>query len=179
MGSAKDRKKKLIQRGLQLRLVSVFLCMSVVASLFQVVLLNRSIMDLSRRLPAESDALMAVFPSLLTANLVTTMLILLPMTFLVGIVVTHRIAGPAHRMETYLKSVAAGERPGPCRIRSDDELGDLCSALNRALASVMREHGEEEAAKKLDVDSVSGPVKVSPAEEEVEPAPSSPPSKES
>ena len=42
-----SRKKKLINSGLQLKLVSAFLAMAVVAALFQVVLLNTSLLSLT------------------------------------------------------------------------------------------------------------------------------------
>ena len=127
------RKKKLINSRLQLKLIGVFLAVSCVASLFQVVMLNRSMMNLATRLPSDGDLLLSFVPSILITNVLLTFAVLAPLTFLIGLLVTHRVAGPAYNMTRYCESIARGETPGPCRIRTDDELWELCNALNAAI----------------------------------------------
>ena len=53
---------------------------------------------------------MASLPPVMTTNLLLTLGILCPLTFLVGLLVTHRIAGPAYRMEQYCLQVARAAR---------------------------------------------------------------------
>ena len=147
------RKKKLINVSLQIKLISVFLCVSLIASLFQVILLNRALVGLSELVPEASDILLAHLPSVLTTNLVLTLAVLFPLTFLVGVLVTHRVAGPAYRLQQHCLKLAKGENPGRCFLRKDDELQELCEAMNSAFealgderpaasASKVTEHGE-------------------------------------
>lgn len=127
------RKKKLINSRLQLKLIGVFLGVSCVASMFQVVLLNRAMLELSGQLPADGDRLLGHLPEILTTNVLLTFGVLAPLTFLIGLLVTNRVAGPAFNMTRHCRRIANGEDPGPCRIRKDDELHELCNALNAAL----------------------------------------------
>ena len=143
------RRKKLVDSRLQLRLIGVFLCVSCVASLFQVVQLNRALVALSERLEVDGDTVMAELPGILEANVLWTMGALFPLTFLVGLLVTHRIAGPAFRMRQHCLAIARGEETGPCRIRERDELGDLCDALNAAVAALEVRSGVEPGTEPL------------------------------
>ena len=78
--------------------------------------------------------------------------LLVPASIVIGALVTKRIAGPLHRFEQYLEDVVAGEAKGPCEIRADDELQELCQLINRvtkdartaSLSLVEREETQEE-----------------------------------
>ncbi len=50
-----------------------------------------------------------------------------------GIVLTHRIAGPLHRLERTLDTLLAGGRVQPVHLRKHDELKPLCSRINRVI----------------------------------------------
>ncbi len=135
------RRKKLIKFPLQMRLVATFLAIACAAALFQVFLLNRSIMSLVADLPKEGEIVLNQLPTLLLINLGLTFAVLFPIMVMVGIAVTHRIAGPVYRFEQHLDAIARGEHPGECRIRTNDELHDLCEKINRAVAR-LREDAE-------------------------------------
>lgn len=49
----------------------------------------------------------------------------------VGILMTHRIAGPVCRFEQYFCALARGEGSGPRRIRSCNELQEVCGIDQR------------------------------------------------
>lgn len=69
--------------------------------------------------------------------MLVTLGLLVPVMTLVGILITHRIAGPAYRMRMHLEAIeTTGEIPGPCKIRKGDELQELCSLLNQAIEVV-------------------------------------------
>ena len=124
------RKVRLIKPGLQLKLTMVFLCVGVTCILVQFTLLSGTLSEVSEQSPATARMLY----SSLWKHLATTLALLVPLTLSVGILVTHRVAGPAYRFEQYLKSVAhEGTLPGPCRIRKGDELQELCDAVNAAV----------------------------------------------
>lgn len=149
------RKKKLINSGLQLKMIAAFLFLSCISALFQVTLLNRSIMSLSSLMESDGDILLSEMPSLLMSNMILTLGVLLPMMLLVGILITHRIAGPIYRFEQHLEAIARGENPGACKIREDDELQSLCDTINRAVDQ-LRSEIEEEASEDKGPRSLEG-----------------------
>jgi hypothetical protein len=140
------RRRKLIKTSLQLRLTTVFVGVSFVAALFQVILMNRAILALSRKMPADGDLLLAQLPALLGQNLLLTVVVLVPIMLAVGILATHRIAGPVYRFETYLGQVARGEDVGPCRLRKGDELQELCQRINEAVTALRARGGASSEA---------------------------------
>jgi len=149
MNSMQRRKKKLIKSGLQLKLVSAFLAMAVVASLFQVVLLNTSLLKLTEDLGVQTTDVISQFSGVLMRNLFITLGVLVPLMFVFGILITHRIAGPVYKFERYLDAVIRGDEEGECRLRKGDELQELCVRLNRAVAVLKQraaEPGVEEEA---------------------------------
>jgi hypothetical protein len=131
------RKKKLINSTLQLKLVGSFLAVACLASLFQVLILNNSMMGIVSRNSGAGDELLASLPGIMARNVLLTLGVLAPLMFTVGVLITHRVAGPAYRMETYLRQIAReGRVASRCRIRKGDELRGLCDALNDALAAL-------------------------------------------
>lgn len=139
----KKRTKKLIKAGLQLKLILVFVSLGCLFALFQVVALNRSVMQLAMRMPTDGNLMLAELPNMLSANLLITVLVLVPLTITVGILITHRVAGPVYRFEQHLKAIARGEDPGPCVLREGDELHELCQCIN---AAVERLRGQNQIA---------------------------------
>lgn len=138
------RTKKLIHSRLQLRLIAVFLTLSGASALFQVALLNRSLLKLVREV-TESGSLETLtdgLPSVFVANLAWTIGLLTPLMLCIGILATHRIAGPAYRMRKHCEEIALGGELRKCSLRKGDELHELCDALNRALQAVawQKEH---------------------------------------
>jgi hypothetical protein len=81
----------------------------------------------------EGPLLLERIPSHTLWVLAVSFLVLMPLTFGVGVIVTFRVAGPLYRFDQHLKAIARGEDPGECRIRKDDELQDLCATLNAAI----------------------------------------------
>jgi len=126
----KERRKiRLIQPGLQLRFVGAF------AGLWTAGFVVLTVFVLSRvRLEqaalaegAESTSRIWLEVGVLAAGL------FLPLMIVSGILVTHRIAGPAYRIEQHLRAVLRDEDTGPCRLRRYDELGSLCDLVNETV----------------------------------------------
>ena len=136
----KFRRKKLIQRSLQLKLTATLVCISSLATLLQIFLFNQALLSIAQELPEADSVLLRELPRVLGTNIAWTLLVLVPLMFWAGIHLTHRIAGPAYRMEQYLLGLARGDDPGqPCRIRKNDELQTLCNALNGAVAELAKD----------------------------------------
>lgn len=130
------RKRQLIKSRLQLKLILSLMGVACLATLFQIILVNRAMTELSARLPREGDLLLQAIPGIVRSSVVLTIAFLVPFMMGVGLVLTHRIAGPIYRFEQYLASVAAGEHTGPCKIREGDELTELCDSINVAVAAL-------------------------------------------
>ena len=146
-----QRKKKLNKPRLQLKMVGIFLAISGFAAFGQALLLSQSLMGLSVSIedPKVARSVHDAMPGILTTNLVWTGLFLLPFIFMVGIHVTHRIAGPAYRIERYLTDVAeSGDVSEPCMLREGDELHNLADSINRTFQKLQHEgqaHQTQEA----------------------------------
>ena len=135
------RSIKLIQPGLQMRMVGAFLGLSVLGLLTQVLMLGAQLTTTATEMPSGGLYLASELPGMLIQSLLLSFLVLLPAVLLIGIRVTFKIAGPLHRFERYLEDIRKGEWPEPCRIRESDQLQDFCGLLNAALESA-RAQGE-------------------------------------
>jgi len=65
---------------------------------------------------------------------------------LAGIVVTHKVAGPAYKMKRQIKDVGQGRLRVPAPLRKGDDLGDLFQAFESMVIS-LRERQKEEIDK--------------------------------
>lgn len=130
------RTRLLIKTRLQIKVILTFIGVSAVAALFQVFLLSRSLSLLAERMPKEGDLLLDELPGIVRSASLLSLAFLVPFMVGVGLVLTHRIAGPIYRFETYLGQVVRGEASGPVRIRKGDEFQELCTLINDAVSAV-------------------------------------------
>lgn len=128
-----QRSKQLIKPRLQWKVMLVFACVAACAVLLQSITLAGMMTLLANELPHDGNVLMDKMIGFLWINLLISLAFILPLHLIVGRTVTFKIAGPLYRFEMYLKQLIRGERPGPCRIRKDDELQDFCQILNEAV----------------------------------------------
>ena len=133
MSSKFKRSKKLVNSGLQLRLIGAFGGLAAMACMFQVYLVHSTLMPVI----SASDGPPAELYGVLISNVVLTFAVLFPLMLVVGILITHRVAGPIYRFEQHLGAIARGENPGVCRIRKGDELQSLCTAINAAMPAMV------------------------------------------
>lgn len=127
------RRIKLIQPSLQLKLIGTFLGVSALAMLLQFMLFTSSMSEVAAELPEDGALLLQALQDANWRILLLTFGMLLPVTALVGVLVTFRWAGPIFRFKQHLSRIALGERPGHCKIRKGDELQDFCEVLNEAI----------------------------------------------
>ena len=126
----RTRKKKLINPGLQLRLVAIFLCTAALAVQAEAILITYTLTRLAERMPTDGNLLLAELPEFVRTNLLLTFAVLAPLTLGTGIIATYRIAGPLYRFEQFLRNMRDGKQIEPCTIRKGDELHELCDLLN-------------------------------------------------
>ena len=143
----RKRKTKLIQPRLQLKLVGSFLGVCALALLLQFMIFGMRLSELASVMP-DGSYLTAYKSKLLFDTLLFSFGILLPLSFAVGILITHRIAGPVHRLEDHLARIARGEEVGRCRLRKGDNLMDLCERVNEAVEYLSEERTKAAEVKK-------------------------------
>src|SRR5262245_9093834 len=98
----KHRKKKLIDPGLQLRLIVPFLVAASVAVLVEAILLNNLVRDLANELPHDESILLSQWPREFRTQLLIAFGLLVPLLTGIGIQASFRIAGPLKRIRSYL-----------------------------------------------------------------------------
>jgi signal peptidase II len=132
------RRIKIIRPRLQMKLTLTFVGLTLLALMLQFMVFLRAMTSIAVSLPSDHDVLMDAVPEVLVQSLLLTFCVVVPLIFLVGVLLTFRIAGPVYRFEAYLKQVLRGENPGECKLRQGDELNELCELINQ-VAQPMRE----------------------------------------
>ena len=124
--------------GPQLRLLLSYVTISALALLLQYLLFSRGLAQVARSLPSDAELLIAQTDRMLLTLLLGSFVVLLPITFLVGIAASSRWAGPLLRMERFLSAIARGEAPADLRLRRSDELRELAQLLNHVTEPLRR-----------------------------------------
>lgn len=127
-----QRRIKLIRPRLQLKLVATFAAVALLALLLQFLLFQSALTAVAAELPNDGPRLLSSINGILASTLAISLCVFLPLCLHVGVLVTHRIAGPIHRFETFLEQVTRGDKPEDIRLRKGDELLELCTWINRA-----------------------------------------------
>lgn len=130
------RRIKLIKPGFQNRLTLVFLGMSVLGMVMQFILFHATLGEFALKLPTDSALLMEVMNQDALRVLGISLGVILPLSYLVGVLTTFRIAGPLHRIEMHLNAIAEDGYTGPCTIRKGDKLQELADCVNEATMSL-------------------------------------------
>ncbi len=142
------RKVRLIERGLQLRLTLTFVGLSALSLLLQYILFMSVLTRTAVGLPNDGMHFMQQGNGVLLGRFLASFGVLLPLTFGIGVIVTHRFAGPVHRLQEHLEQTLRGARPADCRLREGDELQELCALVNQVTESLRR--GESTEASEAD-----------------------------
>lgn len=155
----KLRRKKLIEPRIQLRFGLLFLSLAMVAVLVQSIVIVNVIQQVARRLPNDGVELTSELPFILAGTTLLTLILLAPLSLVIGIRSTFPLVGPLYRFRAHLGELAAGRNPGPCRIRKTDELQDLCVLINEAMERIPGQAGtaaEADAAGAAGEEELSG-----------------------
>lgn len=141
------RRKKLIKPRFQLKLACAGLAIALVSVMVLMILLNEAIMDMMDKGWLDPVSVQSGWIGMLAGKLLLAAALLVPLTIALGIILTHRIAGPMYRFEQFLVSVHAGEKPGPCVIRKGDEFQEFCDLLNEVTAPLRGEQPSPDGAE--------------------------------
>ena len=132
MAQTYKRRKKLVNPGLQLRMSGVFVGLTALMLGLQFVLMTAELHQVANLLPSDGVALLDESNGIVLKLVLVSAAVFLPLTLLVGILSTFRIAGPLYRFQRFLEAVRDGESPEDFHLRDKDELHDLAALLNDA-----------------------------------------------
>lgn len=130
MSKAHKRRKKLVRPGLQLRIGAVFAGLLALMLGLQFALLTAELSRMAGSMPADGRMLLERTNGLSLKVTLISAFVFLPLTLLVGVLSTFKIAGPIHRFRMFLVAVRDGERPADFRLRKGDEFKDIAVLLN-------------------------------------------------
>ena len=130
------RRNILIDPRLQWKFILSFTCLASAAVVFEAIVVNRMLANLSGTMPEGGDVLRSEMTGILFQGIGYTLVLLVPISVTMGMLATFRVAGPLFAIRRYLRRLAAGEEVGDCRIRERDELHDLCDAVNGAVGAL-------------------------------------------
>lgn len=126
------RYRKLVDKGLQTRMAAWFLICGTISVGLQFILTVNTMTSVAlENHTSPADAYNAVAAGA-SKILFTTLLLALPISALVGILVSFRVCGPLVAMRNFLSEVAAGRTPQDVRLRKGDELQEFAELLNEA-----------------------------------------------
>ena len=146
------RRKKLIKPRLQLRMSGLFVGLVTLMLLLQFALITAALHGTANTLPSDSSLLLGQTNALTLRILGISAAVFLPLTLIVGILSTFRIAGPLYRFEQFLVAVQNGENPADFTLRERDELKDLAALINSSTAP-LRQASSGEASPSSDSDA--------------------------
>jgi methyl-accepting chemotaxis protein len=144
----KRRRNFLSKKGLQLRLIGKILLIVIAATVLSITTTTLLYYKLSN-VPFKGDipfyyitddipegdnvptALDVLFPGLLVSGV-----IMISVTFVLGVFLTHRIAGAIYRMQKDTVTVGKGDLSTHIRLREKDELHDVADDINDMISKM-------------------------------------------
>lgn len=134
MSAQYKRRKKLIKPRLQLRMSGLFVGLVTLMLLLQFALITAAVHHAANTLPSDSALLLGQTNAMVLRIIGISAAVFLPLTLMVGVLSTFRIAGPLYRFEKFLTAVQNGENPDDFSLRERDELKDLAALINSSTA---------------------------------------------
>jgi len=125
------RSSKYVKPRLQSRGILVGALVASIVLVVQAVTITYLIHRVADQMPRDGARLAQALPGLVLQSLAISAVFLIPVLILIGLNVTHRVAGPLHRVERHLEDLAGGEDPGPLVCRRTDEIPELSELVNR------------------------------------------------
>lgn len=130
------RRIKLIKPRFQNQLTLVFLGLSALGLVMQFMLFQATMSELAASLPTDGGYLVNEMNGTALRVLGISLFVILPLTYVIGVLTTFRIAGPLHRIEMHMESMKKDGYTGPCRIRKGDKLQEFVDKFNEATLSL-------------------------------------------
>lgn len=132
------RTQYLVAKKFQLRYVGlILLLVSLTAILCSYVIYYTMMVTMGDKLANvyPQGRLMSIV-STVNLRILLSLILVAPLVVIVGIMASHKIAGPIYRIEKFLTSMAAGELSQHITLRKNDELVSLANGINTVIDSL-------------------------------------------
>jgi methyl-accepting chemotaxis protein len=128
------RRRKLVNRGFQYRTIATWLIVVLTGFLASTAVLALSYWLVFVRGGGLSAGEIAAQIQLIMPPLLVNDLAIMILVVAVGILTTHRIAGPVYRMQSDIERVLSGELHARVRLRRGDAFPELADKVNELIA---------------------------------------------
>ena len=147
------RRKVFVRPDLQLKVVFITLFVTSMSLIINSQLVTGALWQVSDQLTGNTSTfqVMKLLEQATLSSLFYTIVIAVPLTFVIGIAYSFRFAGPIVGIQNYLMSLRDGRWDRSCKVRKNDDLHDIADLLNECI-SPMRERIREDQATLLQVE---------------------------
>ena len=132
------RRRYIVAKGFQLRYVGwILLLMFLTAALCSYVVYYTSMILMGEKLAnVYPQGRLVHILKLVNSRILVSVLLISPLVAVVGIFLSHKIAGPLYRIERFLNSMALGNIGSRLVLRRGDELVSLANSINHVADSI-------------------------------------------
>jgi len=132
------RKQYLVAKKFQLKYVGlILLLMFLTAALCSYVVYYTSMLLMGEKLAnVYPQGRLVYIVKIVNFRILLSLILVTPLVALIGIFLSHRIAGPIYRMEKFMTGIAAGNLTSRITLRSKDELITLADGINYVVDSL-------------------------------------------
>jgi hypothetical protein len=133
-----QRKQKLIRNDVQLKVVFITLFVASLVLLINFQLSFAALWSLQSEITANTSVtlMLETIRRSLVSKFLVTVAVAIPLAAAVGILYSFKFSGPIHRFKLHFQNLWTGRWDQPCRLRTGDDLVDVCDALNSAVDAV-------------------------------------------
>ncbi|MBU4343127.1 MAG: methyl-accepting chemotaxis protein [Candidatus Omnitrophica bacterium] len=163
------RKRFLIKRGLQFRYIGMIFALAVLASIvtgYTVFATGWTLLGAKLASVYPQGRLIYVFKAANIA-LIKNLLLISPLIFILGVLFSHKIAGPVYRIEKSLYEISKGNLALKIKLRSGDELWDMANIINdmtEALSKTITLDKELASQLTKDLDEIKKAISIQPVD---------------
>ncbi|MFH1239167.1 MAG: HAMP domain-containing protein [bacterium] len=146
------RKHYLVKKGMQLRYAGIILLSTLFVTLVMMLYLAWNVDQLTNLTTRWdfSQQELSIWKNAFLLKLGLLLLGLLILNGLVSILVSHKVAGVAYRLEKIIDAVSEGNFPSDIHVRRGDELTDLVDKFNQMIQALKNKTAvNKETAQKL------------------------------
>src|SRR3989338_650465 len=132
------RRQYLVAKKFQLKYVGlILLLMFLTAALCSYVIYYTSMLLLGEKLAnVYPQGRLVSIVKIVNFRILLSLILITPLVTIIGIFLSHRIAGPIYRMENFMANLAGGNLAPHLILREKDELIMLANGINRVVDSL-------------------------------------------
>ena len=163
------RKQFLVKRGMQFRYIGMIFALASLASIvtgYTVFATGWTLLGEKLASVYPQGRLIYVFKAANIA-LIRNLLFISPLIFIMGVLFSHKIAGPVYRIEKSLYEISKGNLALKVKLRSGDELWDMANIINdmtEALSKTIALDKELAAQLTKDLDEIKKAISIQPVD---------------